>query len=298
MERHQLSLFTAGGLYMNGIEGGVELVQMRHLTHFPTPPISIYILNPYKFIGADEMIQCACGCGTWIEDKDNRGRNRRFALGHQRTNEFLHDYEWMYQKYSADKLSSYTIGKILNCSFSTVLKHLKQLGIHIRSNNETKEGVAFTEEHKTRIGDANRGQIHTIETRDNMSAAHIGQIQSFETRKRRSITLRGITEEDWDGFVCYMPYCEKFNEKFKEKIREFFGRKCFICGRKEEDNAWGRYHYKLSVHHVNYDKDCLCDGQDCFFVPLCLRCHARTNGNRVFWQNIITEKMQKEGYLN
>ena len=41
---------------MNGIESGVELVQMRHLTHFSTPPISIYILNPYKFIGADEMI--------------------------------------------------------------------------------------------------------------------------------------------------------------------------------------------------------------------------------------------------
>ena len=358
-------------------EGGVELVQTRHLTHFSTPLISIYILPLYKFIGADEMSKtthaeviewikeeqskhrlCACGCGREIQIRKSHRWNGvpQYIIGHQHIrkhnrqksieldewlkaeqtkshlctcgcgqeiiirrehnqkgiprfiknhgnrrgatkNELLKDYDYMFQKYSIDKLSSCTIGKILNCSSHTVLRHLKQLGIHIRSNNETKEGVAFTEDHKKQIGDANRGRTHTIEARNNMSAAHIGQIPSFETRRKRSITLQGIAEEEWDGFVSDEPYCEKFDEKFKEKIRKKFGRVCFLCPRTEEGNIWGRYHYKLSVHHVNYDRDCLCNGQKCFFVPLCLPCHGRTNGNRDYWQTFIIEKMRKEGYL-
>lgn len=78
-------------------------------------------------------------------------------------------------------------------------------------------------------------------------------------------------------------YCEKFNEKFKESVRNKYDRKCFICGKDEERN--GR---KMAVHHVSYDRKCLCDGVECYFVPLCVSCHSRTNSNRVFWERALT----------
>lgn len=78
-------------------------------------------------------------------------------------------------------------------------------------------------------------------------------------------------------------YCEKFNERFKESVRNKYDRKCFICGKDEERN--GR---KMAVHHVSYDRECMCDGVECYFVPLCVSCHSRTNSNRVFWERALT----------
>lgn len=84
------------------------------------------------------------------------------------------------------------------------------------------------------------------------------------------------------GLVSF-PYCSKFNGVFKEKIRGEFNRECFICGLSEELNG-----KKLPIHHVNYNKDCLCDDSFCYFVPLCNSCHSRTNNNREFWEKLLT----------
>lgn len=81
----------------------------------------------------------------------------------------------------------------------------------------------------------------------------------------------------------FLSYCQKFNKKFKEKIRDKFNRECFICGLSEELN--GR---KLPIHHINYNKNCLCDDSKCYFVPLCTSCHMRTNSNRKFWEKLLT----------
>jgi len=91
----------------------------------------------------------------------------------------------------------------------------------------------------------------------------------------------------WKGGISFEPYCPKFSEKFREGVREKFGRVCFLCPTTEEEN--GR---KLSVHHVSYHKDCLCDDSDCEFVPLCMRCHTKTNFNRDYWEQTIMEKLE------
>ena len=98
-----------------------------------------------------------------------------------------------------------------------------------------------------------------------------------------SENVRGEYHPSWMGGISFLPYCSKFDENFKESIREKYGRRCFICGKSEKEN--GR---KLDVHHVSYRKDCLCDGVKCDFVPLCRSDHTRTNGNRFFWENVIT----------
>jgi len=97
----------------------------------------------------------------------------------------------------------------------------------------------------------------------------------------------GENSHMWNGGISFEPYCHKFNNVFKESIREKFGRVCFLCPTTEEEN--GR---KLSVHHVNYNKNCLCDDSECEFVPLCNTCHTKTNHNREYWENLIMKKLE------
>lgn len=94
--------------------------------------------------------------------------------------------------------------------------------------------------------------------------------------------ISGENSANWKNGASFKPYCSKFNEEFKEKIRDQFGRQCFICGLSEELNG-----KKLPVHHINYNKDCLCGDSKCYFVPLCNSCHSRTNNNRRFWEKLL-----------
>ena len=87
----------------------------------------------------------------------------------------------------------------------------------------------------------------------------------------------------WKGGISNLPYCEKFDEDFKERVRNFFDRKCYVCGKNETDN--GR---KLDVHHVNYDKMVCCNDVKPLFVPLCKSCHGKTQKDREGWEEFFT----------
>ena len=114
-------------------------------------------------------------------------------------------------------------------------------------------------------------------------------LKQEETRIIHSCTLQGITRDEFDGFLTDQRYCKLFNNKFKEKIRNKFHNKCYLCG-KEQGNR------KLSVHHVNYNKNCLC-GQLCEFIPLCQGCHVKTNYNRQIWENLIMSYLYPNRYF-
>lgn len=65
----------------------------------------------------------------------------------------------------------------------------------------------------------------------------------------------------------FLPYCEKFNDKFKEEIRKRDNYTCQLCGKTQEEN--GR---KLDVHHIHHDK------QNCYpdCIALCRKCNVGT----------------------
>jgi hypothetical protein len=86
----------------------------------------------------------------------------------------------------------------------------------------------------------------------------------------------------WLGGISFGKYCPKFNENLKERVRIFFERTCQICGLSEKDNG-----KKLAVHHVTYEKDSCCNNKIAMFVPLCRKCHTKTNWNRKYWENIL-----------
>lgn len=111
--------------------------------------------------------------------------------------------------------------------------------------------------------------------------------------------MHGEKNPAWNGGTSFEPYCHKFNEAFRESIREKFGRTCFLCPTTEQEQldrmrSQSKRAYKLAIHHVNYNKDCLCDDSECEFVPLCSSCHTKTNFNRKYWENLIMEKLKEK----
>jgi hypothetical protein len=157
--------------------------------------------------------------------------------------------------------------------------------------SEALKGRVFTEEWKKKLSDAkkdyvpwNVGKHHSEETRKKLSEMKMGFKPSLETRIKHSCTARGIPIEEFDGFRKYGDYCEKFNFPFKERVRNFFGRRCVECGKLEKDNG-----KRLHVHHVNYDKKTCCNPSEKLFVCLCNSCHVRTNSNRDHWKRRYIE---------
>ena len=114
----------------------------------------------------------------------------------------------------------------------------------------------------------------------------------MEIRKKISIGRRGKAcgekSSNWKGGISYEPYCYKFNTEFKQRVRAFFDYRCIICGKHESENCTrsGKL-WKLSVHHVTYNKKACCDDNPSEFALTCMRCHTETNWNRESWMNVI-----------
>ena len=156
-----------------------------------------------------------------------------------------------------------------------------------------------------------KDELNKLYTIDNLSTIEIGKMVCVHYHTIRKwlkfydIPIRSVSEAHKGKWVGEKSpswrggknkYCYKFTEEFKESIREEFGRKCFICGKSESDND-----RKLSVHHTNYDRGCMCGNIECRFVPLCTSCHTRTNYNRFYWYSRILCKLLLESssdYVN
>lgn len=183
------------------------------------------------------------------------------------------------------------------------------------SNKGKRTGQHHSNESKQKISDANKGRIRTQEQRKRLSESKMGPNNpmygkhlSPETKELLSDIRKKIPRSEewckniskaltgnpnvgvrgrigplspsWKGGISFDPYCPKFNYSFKEFIREKFDRKCYVCGILECYNG-----KKLSVHHIDYNKNSICNGKTWAFVPLCKTCHNHTIGNRYYWFN-------------
>ena len=100
---------------------------------------------------------------------------------------------------------------------------------------------------------------------------------SEETKKKLSTSRMRENNPAWKGGIAYFPYCPKFNNDLKERVRAFFGYQCVECGTPQNG-------HKLHVHHVNFNKMTCCDNTSPLFVSLCPSCHMKTSFNREYWQ--------------
>ena len=104
---------------------------------------------------------------------------------------------------------------------------------------------------------------------------------SYENRRKRSANSQGISYDEWESFATDSPYCPKFNDACRESNRDKYGRACFLC-RKTEAESGDR---RLSVHHVDMNKDQGCNGHTWKLVPLCRSCHAKAHSDT--WKSRI-----------
>jgi len=153
-----------------------------------------------------------------------------------------------------------------------------------QKNRESHLGKKDSEETKRLKGDKRRGKRHEKETKQKIS--NNNGMNRTEVRKKASENHLNYSLENnpnWKGGISYFPYCSLFNFEFKERVREYFNRCCYVCGMIEQENR-----RSLSVHHVNYNKMVCCNDVEPLFVPLCIPCHSNTQGDREYWEEFFT----------
>jgi hypothetical protein len=201
----------------------------------------------------------------------------------------LHDYEWMYIEYIINKRTSNDIALELGTTYTTVIKVLRELNIEVRSSNVNKH-MYHCKKILDKIDDFDWMWCQYIDK--NRSLREIGQELDVKGDTiQRALTRLGITLKEYDKSYwmtgCRNPqwrggdsteYCYKFNTKFKEQVRNKFNRKCFECNKIDVIK-------KHHVHHIDYNKNSICNGKEWAFVPLCAKCHNKTHINRWYWFN-------------
>lgn len=171
--------------------------------------------------------------------------------------------------------------------------------IDMSGKNNPFYGKHHTNLTKQKISNANTGRYHTNETKRKISTANTGENNSNWGKHHSEENLRKMSESQigeknhaWKGGISFGKYCHRFNKTFKILIRKRYHNRCFLCGKSTKEN--GR---ELNVHHVNYDKTCLCES-NCEFVPLCTSCHGKTNYNRKHWEDVIMNALFPSRFLN
>jgi hypothetical protein len=163
-------------------------------------------------------------------------------------------------------------------------------------------GIVFTDEHCNNLSKAAMNKTRSPEHCKNISKAQKGRkVKPFtddhrrklseagynrspttgDTRRKMSATRQGITYDEWESFAKDSPYCPKFNEACRESNRDKYNRRCFLCGKEETKNG-----KKLSVHHVDMNKQQGCNNHEWKLVPLCHACHARAHTTT--WSDKLT----------
>jgi len=88
---------------------------------------------------------------------------------------------------------------------------------------------------------------------------------------------KGENNYCWRGGSSFEPYGTEFNDELKDYIRWMDNYECQCCGYTEKQLG-----YKLSVHHIDYDKK---NNSIRNLISLCKLCHGKTNFNRDDWIN-------------
>lgn len=161
---------------------------------------------------------------------------------------------------------------------------------HIKAAVEGRKrnGYRHSEETKRKISEARRGYKVPDDIKKKISKSLIGnkyaagRVHTEKEKQHLSEMLRGNKCHLWKGGISFEPYCPKFNNGLRRRIRAFFDYKCLLCDKTTEENKRA-----LSCHHVEYNKAACCDGKPVHFAALCTSCHVKTNENRERWEAMI-----------
>lgn len=235
------------------------------------------------------------------------------------------DKNWLYQKYIVEKLTPKKIAKLAGVGVTTIWRRLDEHDITMRSRSEAHMGKRCPNNHGHIVTQAERKKrsknrlinksafefinskewIYQKYVTENMTIRGISRMLNVDThvimrvlrefdipiRPRIEVvkSLCGEKCASWRGGISFEPYCLKFNNDFRRRVRNFWNNRCVLCGKSSIENGQA-----LSVHHVNYSKEACCDDSPRLFVALCGRCHGKTGHNREYWKEYFTNLIMTE----
>lgn len=175
-------------------------------------------------------------------------------------------------------------------------------------------GRVFIEEHRQKIGQANKGKkrteeqnkkqsermrgennpsfgkIYTEEDRQKISLGNKGKKRTEEQNKKQSEAQKGKhvgeLNRQWQGGKSFEIYPQEFKQ-IKKFILERDNYECQCPGCEHKSN-------KLDIHHIDYDKK---NNVSENLITLCTKCHGKTIGKKKrqyyteFYQNIMENKI-------
>ena len=181
-------------------------------------------------------------------------------------------------------ISILELSKKYNCNAITIINHLHKYGIKIRNSGPVKKNLPIDiiiEKYESGIGssklakeyDCDLGTIINRLREKGIKIRRASEDPNFS--KKISAGHQGISYDEWESFASEQKYCPLFNESCRESNREKYDRKCFLSGLPESENMTktGKLQ-KLSVHHVDMDKNQGCNGIKWKLVPLCMSYHG------------------------
>jgi len=200
---------------------------------------------------------CACGCGGEIQ-----------ILPHHHSQGIPKFIKHHFSKEIIEKRCIKTIGQ----------KRSKETR---KKMSESHKGQKLSEEHKRKISESQIGRIGTM----------LGKKHSEETKLKMSESnkhLSGKNHPQWKGGISFEPYCQKFNNQLKEKIRNRDNNICQLCGKTKEKNK-----INLTVHHIHYDKE------NCYpdLITLCKSCNSKVNKHRDYWEEYFMRQLAYRGLV-
>jgi len=111
-----------------------------------------------------------------------------------------------------------------------------------------------------------------------------GVAKYYETHHGHAKGRFGSLNYNWRGGSSFEPYSPEFNRRLKKKVRKRDGYQCRLCDMSQKEHL-ERFGKPLSVHHINY---CKTDHSMINLITLCMVCHGKTNGNREYYENLLT----------
>ena len=193
------------------------------------------------------------------------------------------DFKTLNQKYVKEGKTTYKIAEELGVCQQTISKNLKIYNIPIKGNSDRHHiGKQINLDYLYQKYWVELKTTYEIADECNVSATTIFNLLKINNIGTRSAAdLKGPLSSRWKGGISFLPYCRKFNDNLKEKVRIEFGRVCYLCGKTEVDEG-----KNLCVHHIDYNKKQGC-GHKWALIPLCNSCHLHTNGSRWYYFNLF-----------
>lgn len=195
-------------------------------------------------------------------------------------------YNWKSKNFTGDKNSNYGH------------RWSEEKKIEFSKNRIGENNPFYNKTHsiKTRLKIGFKGR-HSEKTKELIRKSRVGSKSSEYTKYKMRLSHLGDKCNLWKGGISFDPYCPKFNDEFRNRVRFFWDYKCgnTECGKTQEENK-----AKLSVHHVHFDKQVCCNDKPAMFIPLCRTCHSITNGNPKkyikIYEDLIIEKFNGKSY--